>query len=233
MSKLYIIGDSFVRPCDYSKGFVPFYDDWCKLLQSYNPHLELSVDGRPSRDVQTIIDIWIKLLPYLKNTDYLIICVPAFLRTRLPIKESFWEPSDFNLDIVNRFVGTSGYTSYMDNILDNIDGSIESIRKLDYQSQINASKSSVMNQLEVMESLINVSISKTYVFSWDVVDYKFDWMLDKNVIEAGIGLPYETLNDVWHNTNGEKGMFGDGHWSGEYNRLFSNWMNSIINKKLI
>lgn len=233
MSKLYIIGDSFVRPCDYSKGFVPFYDDWCKLLQSYNPHLELLVDGSPSRDVQSVIDIWIKLLPYLKNTDYLIICVPPFLRTRLPINKSFWELSNFNSAIINRFVGTSSYTSYRDNLLDNIDSSLDSIQKLDYQSQINASKSSVLNQLEIMESLINVSNSKTYVFSWDVVDYRFDWMLDKDMIEKGIGFPYETLNDVWRNTNGEKGMFGDGHWSGEYNRLFSVWMNDIINKKVI
>ena len=233
MSKLYIIGDSFVRPCDYSKGFVPFYDDWCKLLQSYNPHLKLLVDGAPSRDVQTIIDIWIKILPHLNNGDYLIICLPPFLRTRLPIMESHWETSKLNDTIVNRFVGTSGYTSYEENLLDDIDCSIESIRKLDYQSQINSSKSSVLNQLEIMESLIKVSNSKTIVFSWDVVDYKFDWMIDKNTIENGIGLPFESLNDVWSNTNGEMGMFGDGHWSGHYNRLFAVWLNGIINVKLI
>jgi hypothetical protein len=233
MSKLYIIGDSFVRPCDYSKGYVEFYDDWCKLLQSYNPHLELLVDGAPSRDVQTIIDIWIKILPHLNNDDYLIICLPPFLRTRLPIKESHWEISNLNNTIVNRFVGTSGYTSYGDNLLDDIDCSIESIRKLDYQSQINSSKSSTLNQLEIIESLIKVSNSKTFVFSWDVVDYKFHWMLDKNIIEEGIGLPFESLNDVWSNTNGEKGMFGDGHWSGHYNRLFAVWLNSVINLKLI
>jgi hypothetical protein len=193
----------------------------------------LLVDGAPSRDVQTIIDIWIKILPHLNNGDYLIICLPPFLRTRLPIMESHWETSKLNDTIVNRFVGTSGYTSYEENLLDDIDCSIESIRKLDYQSQINSSKSSVLNQLEIMESLIKVSNSKTIVFSWDVVDYKFDWMIDKNTIENGIGLPFESLNDVWSNTNGEMGMFGDGHWSGHYNRLFAVWLNGIINVKLI
>lgn len=230
MNKLYIIGDSFTRPCDYSKGFIPFHHDWCRLLQSYNPHLELLVDGRPSRDVQTIIDIWIKTLPQLNDGDYLIICLPTFVRTRLPLTEKFWETSNLNDNIINRFIGTSGYELYMWDLLDDIDGSIESIRQLDYQSQINASKSSVVNQLEVIESLIKVSKSKTIVFSWDVVDYHFDWMLDKNVIEKGIGLPYETLHEVWVRTNGETGMHGDGHWSGEYNKLFSDWMNTIINR---
>jgi len=230
MSKLYIIGDSFTRPCDYSKGFVPFYDDWCRLLQSYNPHLELLVDGRPSRDVQTIIDIWIKLLPQINDGDYLIICLPTFVRTRLPLMERYWETSNLNSNIINRFIGTSGYELYMSDLLDDIDGSIKSIRQLDYQSQINATKSSVVNQLEIIESLIKVSKSKTIVFSWDVVDYHFDWMLDKTTIEKGIGVPYETLHDVWIRTNGEKGMHGDGHWSGDYNKLFSVWMNTTMNK---
>jgi len=230
MSKLYVIGDSFVVPCEYSKGFVPLYDDWCRLLQSYNPHLELLVDGRPSRDVQTIIDIWTKLLQYLKEGDYLIVCIPAFVRTRLPVIKPNWEISKLNRGIINRLIGTSGYSPNMKNILDDIDGSVESIKQLDYQSQINSAKSSVLNQLEIIESLIAVSNSKTIVFSWDVVDYKFDWMIDKNTIEAGIGVPYERLQDVWARTNGEMGMRGDLHWSGDYNRLFSVWMNNIIHK---
>jgi hypothetical protein len=230
-SKIYVIGDSFVIGCKYALGYNDEYDDWCKLLQSFNSDFELCVDGQPSRDSQTIIDNWIKLIPYINNTDYLIICIPTFSRTRLPLSQTEWNPSNINKNIINRFTGTSGYDGKT--LLDEIDNSEKQINKLNYQKLINSTQSSILNQLEVIDSLIQLSKSKTIIFSWDNIDYNFEWMWDRKKIESSIGVPFHTLDDDWKESSGNVGKFGDLHWSGKYNRLFAIWINKLINKKEI
>ena len=230
-NKIYVIGDSFVDGCKYALGFDEEYDDWCKLLQSFNSDFELCVDGHPSRDIQTIIDNWIKLIPYINSTDYLIICVPAFGRTRLPMTKKKWNTSKLNSNIINRFIGTSSYDGKL--LLDEIDNSEKEIKKLNYQKLINSTQSSILNQLEVMDSLIQLSKCKTIVFSWDNVDYDFEWMWDRKKIESSIRTPFHTLDDDWNETNGKCGKFGDLHWSGKYNRLFAIWINKLLKKKEI
>lgn len=234
MNKLYVIGDSFVMPCHYANGFNPLYDDWVKLLQTFNPSLEFLTDGDPSRDFQTILDIWIKFLPEIDNTDTLIICVPYLGRVRLPLHKDNWQISKLNKKIITRHSGIhnfniSGKLNYK---LDDIDDSPKSISKLEYQQLINISNSSVLNQLEVADSLVKITKSaKTILFSWDTIPHDYTWLFDKEKIEKGIGIPFHTLTDDFKETKGKRGFENDLHWSGEYNRFFAIWINSILNPR--
>ena len=89
MSKLIVIGDSFVVPITYSKNYNIKTDYWVKVLTQFDmfKEKELYVDGRGGRDIQTIIDNWIKVLPILNEDDFLIIAIPFFKRTRIPVNK--------------------------------------------------------------------------------------------------------------------------------------------------
>ena len=107
---LYVIGDSFATPQSYAKGNEDGSHFWCDIIQKNHSNLNVYVSGDSSRDAQTIIDIWIKLLPTLTKTDMLVIIVPFFNRTRLPLDKRNWKNCfipDFY--ITDRFAGTASY----------------------------------------------------------------------------------------------------------------------------
>ena len=65
MKRIYTIGDSFcashwVKPPDGENEYF-----WISELQKKLPDYEIVNNGHPSRDVQTIIDIWIKTLKFI------------------------------------------------------------------------------------------------------------------------------------------------------------------------
>jgi hypothetical protein len=91
-NRLFIIGDSFAAPSNDAS----FYG---KILQEDFPRMKVAWAGQSSRDLQSIIDDWIKLLPHLTENDYLIVAIPVFYRTRLPLAEKNW--NNMYLNIIN------------------------------------------------------------------------------------------------------------------------------------
>jgi hypothetical protein len=226
MERIFIIGDSFVTTNDYAKGYTPDCY-WVEILKSFG--MKISVDGAPSRDVQTIIDNWIKLLPHLTEKDYLIVSIPHFRRTRIPVEQKFWDfGSHWGINFVNRFRGTNSYDSrteieFWGNSMDRN----EFIKMLEPQEIINSSFSSKINYIEIISALKDITRGRSYIFSWDYLEYKSPAIEDRTDLESQIG-EWTTLGDDWKRSGGELGFEGDFHWGFEMNRKFATFIKDKI-----
>jgi hypothetical protein len=226
MKRFLIIGDSFVMKTDklYELISINKLHTWTRLIEENVLNYNVIVDGQPSRDVQTIIDKWIISIPNLKQDDILIICLPAFHRTRLPLKKDNWYKFDVNgYKFVNKFIGAESKGN------ENIDGFDYLNEELIKMCQIfNSTESSHSNYLEIIDSLIKITPSYVYVFSWDNLNYENSNIEDRKILEKNINF-WETLQDDYINSNGERGIFGDDHWSEKMNRMFYEY---LLNDKL-
>lgn len=230
MRKIFIIGDSFCNdfywvspPEGVEKCF------WVDDLKSKFKNYDIIKFSQCSRDIQTILEIWIRIIKDLNEEDIVIICLPYYRRTRLPLSENNYLETKYDDVILHtRFVGTPSY--------DNKHDSLEFwgkqnewrfyLEKLEYQEMINTSYAYQKTTIEVIESLHYLTKSRKYIFSWDDMDIKSNVIEDKSIITNNIGF-WETNNDDYNNTNGKCGQLGDLHWSHKMQKLFSNY---IINK---
>jgi hypothetical protein len=231
MNKIVIIGDSFVYCSLSDETLIERHvkNTWVKLIYDNIKTHELIADGQPSRDVQTIIDKWILSIDKLEPNDILIICLPTFYRTRLPLKENRWYGNEYkNYNFINKFVGANSYQEG--------DPSIDSFNHPSFQLKtdminiyqvLNSTKSAITNHLDVINVLKKLTPCYTYLFSWDNITYDHE-IEDKTILTKNIGL-WETLDDEFKKTNGQKGILADLHWSEKMHNLFYTY---IIENKL-
>ena len=231
MEKIFIIGDSFCTDRQNENNNLIF---WVNELKKNLSTFEIICDGDPSRDVQTIIDNWIKIIPLMNDSDYTIICLPYFRRTRLPLSEKNYRVFENNdkTFYTNRFVGTASYNNEKDNleIWENNFNWKTFEKLLETQEMINSTNASIKNYIEIIESLIKISKGRKYIFSWDNMDIKSEFIDDKNMIKNKIGM-WETYGDVYIKTNGLYGFDNDFHWSDEMNLKFSKFIIKTINNE--
>jgi hypothetical protein len=236
IKRLFVIGDSFTVPCRYTKG----WDDsvfWIEVLRN---HFLLDddnvyVDGTANRDVQTIIDNWIKLIPQLTKEDAIIICLPYFKRTRVPVIESSWynpfnKQNQSDVKIINRFYGPQMINQHTK--LEFWDDELTSKQLTDMMFNyeiMNSSKSAQLNQIEVIESLIKLTPCRSFVFTWSDMEYKFSFIEDKPLLTKEIGF-WQTLNDEWYETNGMIGQKLDFHWGSKFNPIFGEYVFGKLKK---
>jgi hypothetical protein len=228
-SRLIIIGDSFAQPtnCPSFYGYT---------LQERFPEIDVKFDGNPSRDVQTILDHWIKVIPELRSEDYLIVVFPTMGRTRLPLAEKHHDSIVVGgTELVNRFRGTdSYYNEEIEFFGDSYD------RKYFYnllipQMAINATKVAEDNFLEIVRSLIKLTKARKYIFCWremDRSDIPFD---DRKDVTRKIG-KWITLHSEYVSSGGKKGVKDDLHWAEETQIAFSNFIEKefeLIKKNII
>ena len=215
--RLVIIGDSFALPVN-DESFYGY------MLRERFPDLDVIFDGDSSRDAQTIIDHWIKVISELTPVDYLIVIFPALGRTRLPLEKDHWRSNYVGtVNLENRFRGTDSYNSE----------SIETFgvkpdKKYFYnllipQMIINASRASEDNFLEVVRSLGKLTQSKKYLFCWREMlrpDLPFD---DKRSLTGKMG-KWITLHSEFVATDGERGFKDDLHWARETHEAFTDFI---------
>lgn len=225
MHKLVILGDSFSHRGYEYKNKQYF---WASHLHNeFKDTHNLIVDSFPSRDAQTIIDNWIKLIPKLTENDIIIIGIPFFIRMRVPLapKDYMIEKYD-DLEIINRFIThhswyiTDSEKIYMGNIpLDKseLDSHINFFEHLYYENE-----SIEKNYNEIIDSLYDLTPAKKYLFSWDNMKNQTDVIEYKNDICNKIG--WKTLDDLYKETNGEWGTLGDFHWHPEFEITFGNYL---------
>jgi hypothetical protein len=232
MKKIYVIGDSFCNdfywvepPSGIEKCF------WVDELKKTIPDYEIILSAQSSRDIQTIIEIWIRLINNLKSDDIIIICLPYFRRTRLPLSEENYLFTKFDDKVIEtRFVGTPSY----DNKHDKLEfwGNRNNWRfyneKLEYQEMINTTLSNQKTTIEVIESLYELTNSKKYIFSWDTMDIKSNYIDDKDKLSNLIGV-WETNQDDYNNSNGLYGTLGDLHWSHKMQKIFAQYIMKKFN----
>ena len=89
---------------------------------------ETIIDAQPSRDANTILENWIKVIPHLKEDDFLVICFPTLTRTRLPFdKKSLEVQRKVVCEELNRSLGGIADMRGVPNMLFVIDTNIESL----------------------------------------------------------------------------------------------------------
>lgn len=223
-NRLFIIGDSFAAPSNDTS----FYG---KVLKADFPRMMVSWSGRPSRDIQSIIDDWIKLIPYLTENDYLIVAIPGFYRTRLPLAEKNWENIDLNgVNFKNRFVGTPSYQDgteleffgdsfdrkYFDNLTNN-------------QRVINSTAVSEINFFEIILSLRKLTKAKNYAFSWEEFERSPRPFDDYTELKNKMGI-WRTIRDDFfefgsQNPNDEH----DRHWQKDTHSAFAKMIAKEFN----
>lgn len=229
IKRLFVIGDSFTVPCQYTKG----WNDSTFWIEVLGRNFELNdgnviVDGMANRDVQTIIDNWIKLLPHLTKEDRVVICIPYFRRSRLPLVEECWhksyKPYPKEINIINRFAGPQMIDNNMKS--EYWGDTMSSSQLMDMMSNyeiMNSSTSAQLNQIEIIETLIRLTPCSNFVFTWDTMEYKTEYIADKVDLTNTIGF-WQTLNDEWYETNGEVGQQLDFHWGSKFNVSFGDYL---------
>jgi hypothetical protein len=228
-NKIYILGDSFCSPSTLpikNKSQSNYF--WAReFYKSFEKTHELVLDAMPSRDVQTIIDNWIKLLKHIKKDDILIVCIPFFIRIRVPLHSKDFMVNKYDdLEIINRFVTHhSWYTSDDEKIYagrdivekEDLDVHIQFFEQIFFESE-----AVEQNYNEVIQSLYDLTNCNKYLFSWDTMKNKIDEIEYKDDLTKKIG--WSTLADLYQETNGKEGIEGDFHWDYKFQKKFTNYL---------
>jgi hypothetical protein len=227
-NKIMVIGDSFAMAPNPNDLIGYDKDDyfWVDVLKKNYPESKFFIDGVPSRDVQTMVDNWIKLIPTINPEDFLIVGFPYMGRTRLPAKLGQGMYTDDNEFVYfDRFIGTRQFNNkYNELEFWGKDYDMDYFVKLmEGQEIINMSNAAHYNFIEIVESLVKITPCKTYLFSWDYMKIKSNLIEDRQDITNNIG-HWESITDEYYNTGGKRGSIGNLHWSFGYNKFFGEYV---------
>jgi hypothetical protein len=230
-NKILFIGDSWVTNLFHNELYSPdstIHRFW--VDNGYDPYFQ----GAPSRDTQTILDIWIKYIQYLSQNDVLVIFLPLFGRTRLPRKDHGNFPNGELPRFNHFFVGTKSYHPKEDflEIWGNQYEPEYFYKELETQELINGSNASILNYTEVIHALHKLTPCKKIIHCWDYKKFHSDVIIYREEMTKLIGV-WDTLGDVYERTNGEQGKKGDGHWSPDMNIKFMNFLLKHFNNDKI
>jgi hypothetical protein len=187
-------------------------------------------------DTQTIIENWIKLLPYIKEDDVIIICASDISRARYPFKEPGWYSLPFQPNAnnapeigVNFDYAPVGYdptNSEYDERTDRLDvpfATREEFKKyVRTDNVLLSTKAHDKNKIELIEALYKATpCHKKFIYTWaDFNILKSDYIYSKDWVSENImGGKWESLHEEWLRTNGESGIKDDGHLSGDSERM--------------
>lgn len=227
-NKLFILGDSFCYHSDRINGIDHLWVN--KIKPYFSDNYEIVVSAFSSRDAQTIIDNWIKILPKLTKDDIIIICIPFYIRIRVPLSKDDYMITEWSDgEIINRFVTHhSWYSTDSQHLYIND----EKILKSDLDERINfferlyyENEAVEKNYNELIESLYKLTPSKKYIFSWDDMKYQTNIIEYKKQLTEKIG--WTTRDQLYKETDGQFGNMYDFHW--DY-RTHENFAKYIIEK---
>ena len=236
INRIFIIGDSF---CDFNPHQRNDFDnekyphiEWNQWLTWEYPNIEIINDAFGSRDLQTILDNWIKLLPQLTSTDFLILCIPSYFRQRVPLREADWLITDWSGgEIKNRFVTHhSWYTTDSQKIYVDTNFPIERDELdtyINFFETLNSCKSLSENYTEVINSLYDITPCKKYLFSWEELNPTSEYVDTKSILKEKIGM-WTTQDDLYKETNGEHGFKSDFHWDYRTEKSFFEFIKNKI-----
>jgi hypothetical protein len=123
-AKLWIFGDSFT-------GNRHQMDSWSILLHKHFVGIHAYTSSQGSRDIQTIIDMFLKNLHKIKENDFVIMMLPVLFRFRLPLENERGDMEYGHKDdhhYKNRFIGNNMYSSIIE------------VQKIKYYSSDNMEK---------------------------------------------------------------------------------------------
>lgn len=226
--KILFIGDSWVDnfiygygPNDLNLSNTTVQHFWNE--NGYSPFFL----GASSRDTQTILDTWIKYILSLDSDDLLVIILPYFGRARIPNKE--YKIIKYNNNIIppfhEYFTGVRSYNkkNHFLEIWGNEYDYEYFWNKMEIQELINGSNASILNYIEVINSLCKITQCKKIVHCWDYKKFDSNNIIYREEMTELIG-EWETSGQLYERTNGEQGRKGDDHWSDNMNMKFMNFL---------
>lgn len=229
--KILFIGDSWVT------NFFNVHSLWGEKspIRNFwvNEGFKPFFSGSPSRDTQSVLDIWTKHISYLTPDDLLVIFLPVFNRTRLPLKDKRALYVGHGITNFNDyFQGSKSYNPKF-NFLE-IWGNQYDYKyfndKLEIQELINGSDASILNYIEVIEALYKLTPCKKIVHCWDYKKHDSSVIIYREEMTELVG-EWETRGEVYVRTNGEQEMEGDSHWSDDMNMKFMDFLKKHFEKK--
>lgn len=222
MSKLWIIGDSFTGLSSYSKS-------WVEILCDRYKGDEYFISSGPSRDFQTILDIFLRNLKDISPDDIVILSVPFLGRTRLPLlnprRGTIIHHPELN-NYNDYFIGTPSWTNDQKHL--ELEHPLSLLEEKEIKdgtqiwSVVNSSTACKENYIEIITSLKQYLPFELYMFSW-LDDLICDGVETKSQITQNVGY-WHTLYDTWKETNGKDGSEGDGHFSAKMHRGFAEYL---------
>jgi hypothetical protein len=237
--KIWIIGDSFTMIDTGRYG----QNSWPDICINHFKGNDCYLTSVGSRDIQTIFDIFLENLYRIKSDDFVILMLPALTRFRLPLANPFVNVSKSNTHHdfynTNSMIGGIQYSAQMKEpgILNKerymLEWPLSELDPMTFQPSENPKTPNLANIMQMINS------SKAFANNWNsilksiqfyvpfkLLYYSWENELDssivntKDVITKDLGI-WETLQDVYNNTNGEGGDRGDGHWSEDMNIKFA------------
>ena len=219
MSKLWIIGDSFADKMPQPDAIVK---TWVKSIsEKYNGETTI-VSARPSRDFQTILDIFLKSLKDISPDDFVILVFPTLERVRLSLETPKME------FVKDYFIGDKSYNEFsIDNILEY---PLSELKGPEFKNElsvgiwkiVNCSRASMNNYLDIIQSLKSYLPFDILVWSW-TDETNSELILNKSNIIDKLGF-WKTLNDDWIESGGTFGKSNDLHWSQKTHNAFADYI---------
>lgn len=235
---LWIFGDSFcaeaTQPNRWTQNLLEYFHE--KFESRFVTRYYNYAQG--SMDTQTIIDNWIKLLPYMKENDAIVVCVSDISRTRFPLKPNNvhslpFEPNPNKAPSINSYfmygpVGWDPTNSHL--AIDRTDVPFDTPE--DYrdftraQNYILSTKSYDSSKIDIIEALYKITpCHKKFIYTWaDFNILKSDYIYQKEWLSENIfNGKWETLHEEFVRTNGASGIENDGHLSGECEKMMAEY----------
>jgi len=238
--KIWIIGDSFTGSSPDKQSA------WTEIVIEKFKGKNHYVSSKGSRDVQTIIDIFLRNLKDIKPEDLVILFLPTTARHRLPRIEPIVDVEKSNklitieqkkehLEFLSHLKFTDDGKSVLEYPLGLID---ETKWKFSSESQIKsgqinftysdllsliASSNAMKNNLnEILSSFKNYFPFDITIFSW-TDEYDENNVIGKKQLTNEIGF-WHTLRNLYEETNGEEGKMGDAHFSPKMHKAFADYL---------
>jgi hypothetical protein len=242
-SKLWIIGDSFTG------GSMDRQSAWVEIASKKFKGKNHYVSSKGSRDVQTIIDIFLRNLKNIKPDDFVILFLPTTVRYRLPRIEpivdvemsdtlitfekkqahleffSHLKFSDDGKSVLEYPLGLINETKWDMHPPSQIKSGEINFTYADVLSLIAGSDAMKNNLNEILFSFKNYFPFRLALFSW-TDEYDENNVIGKKQITEIIGY-WHTLSDLYEETNGEDGKIGDHHFSPKMHKAFVDYI--IVN----
>jgi hypothetical protein len=244
-SKLWIIGDSFADIRHEN-------DSWQIILYKAFVGDKIYVSSDGSRDIQTIIDIFLKNLHKIKENDFVILILPSTVRFRLPLENqnidnTYGENNEDHYKSL--FIGNGRYSFFKQLEISKNDNhhNFEKYNntKIEYPlSEINPDLFHIPNKkwnpYAFSSILATINSSKASITNYNQILNSFkkyfafkielySWIdeLDESIVQTKKIITnkcglWHTENDDFIETNEQFGLKGDSHWSKKMDKEFAN-----------
>ena len=240
--KIWIIGDSFTGSSPDRQSA------WTEIVIEKFKGKNHHVSSKGSRDVQTIIDIFLRNLKNIKPEDLVILFLPTTARYRLPRIEpivdveksnklttlkqkeehleffSHLKFSDDGKSVLEYPLGLIDETKWNFSPPLEINPAEINFTYSDLLSLIASSNAMKNNLNEMLFSFKNYFPFEISIFSW-TDEYDENCVIGKKQLTNEIGF-WHTLKDLHKETNGQEGKLGDAHFSPKMHKAFADYVIS-------